>query len=138
MVFYLRNEVLAYADENGLKAATTHFNVPITKIWQWRGIKKQRQKKDQQMKNQSRIESDQSDESILPDIQSEDSNLVSSQSETPSKRRVNWSKHDVDNAKKQEIIDDYLKMGMGPAAEKHNIPRQTIRNWALKSGKVSL
>ena len=119
--------MLAYADEKGLKAATTHFNIPITKIWAWRG-----KRRNQHRKSQRRIGSDQSDESILPDIP-EDSDLNSSNS----KKRGTWTKHDIDDAKKQEIIEDYLKIGMGPTVEKYNIPRQTIRNWALRSGKVS-
>ena len=122
--------MLAYADENGLKAATTHYNIPITTIWAWRGMRKKKQK-NQHRKSQSRLESDQSDHSILSDVQSEDSSLDSSLSSESSRRGKTWVKHDISDDKKQEIIEDYLKLGMGPTVAKHDIPRQTIRNWAL-------
>ena len=44
----------------------------------------------------------------------------------------------VDEVKKSEIIQTYSEEGGFACEKKYNIPRQTIRNWALKRGTVNV
>ena len=43
-----------------------------------------------------------------------------------------------DHNHKQEIVDYYLENGALACEEKYEVPRQTVRNWALKNGHVDV
>ena len=45
--------------------------------------------------------------------------------------------YDYDEETKSKVVEAYLKDGAVVTEGKYNIPRQTIRNWALKQGRVA-
>ena len=55
-----------------------------------------------------------------------------------SERKEKAPRRSVDEVKKSEIIQTYAEEGSIACEKKYNIPRQTIRNWAIKRGTVKV
>merc|ERR1719422_2029108 len=58
----------------------------------------------------------------------------STEIKTEEKKKKNWTVHTKDLERKTEIVDFYLTWGAKECSKKFNIPRSTIRNWALGFG----
>ena len=58
----------------------------------------------------------------------------STEIKTEEKKKKNWTVHTKDLERKTEIVDFYLTWGANACSKKFNIPRSTIRNWALGFG----
>ena len=57
---------------------------------------------------------------------------------SPKKKKVFPPRRSVDEVKKSEIIQTYSEEGAFACEKKYSIPRQTIRNWAIKRGTVNV
>eukprot|EP00092_Neocalanus_flemingeri_P032917 GFUD01035799.1.p1 GENE.GFUD01035799.1~~GFUD01035799.1.p1 ORF type:complete len:801 (+),score=212.78 GFUD01035799.1:30-2405(+) len=100
--------VVKFAKENGLKAAAIEFNVSLPNIWDWKSKENKRLKQVKARKAAKR----------RPD---EESNFEEYSQEL-----------------KNTIVEYYQDHGSKACEDRFHVPRQTVRNWALKMGEAEI
>jgi len=107
-----RLEVLDYCKENGLKAASDKFKVPLPTIWDWKAKEKKK------MKNPKRLKND----------------IVQGYSKDLKNETIKEYSEELKN----EIVMFYKEHGSKACEVKFKVPRQTVRNWAVNMGQATI
>jgi len=104
-----KTKIVQFSKENGLKATAQKFNVSLPNIWDWKAKENKRLKQ---------VKARKSAAGKIPD------------------RDPNFEEYSPEL--KKTIVECYKDYGSKYCEEQYKVPRQTVRNWAIKMGDAEI